>query len=356
MELLNPCRLNSFITVRNRVFMAPLTRSRASSGGLVNELHQIYYQQRAGAGLIISEGTTINARAGGYLRVPGIFTKEQIEAWKGVTAAVERAGGLIFCQLWHVGRISHPDFMGGLLPLAPSPINHKGRVLTYEGIKESVCPQEMSKEDIKNTIADFRQAAVSAIEAGFAGVEIHSSNGYLFHQFFARSANQRSDEYGGSIENRCRFLFQVVEAIAEVIPLERVGLRLNPMMHDSGGIMVDEESLATFDYIVGRLNDYPLAFLHLTRPSKTLNYPYFEPDIIGRYRSIYKGFLLANGGYEQDSAEVELQHNRADAIAFGRLFISNPELVKLFQEKKIPKAWDNSTFYSEGARGYIDYE
>jgi N-ethylmaleimide reductase len=356
MKQLEPLKLNDLISLKNRIIMAPMTRSRVDNNErTVSVLHAEYYRQRAGAGLIINEGTVVSEMAVGYLRVPGIYSPEQVEAWKKVTKAVHEKSGLIFCQLWHVGRVTHPVLIGGKTPLSASAVNHKGRILTPEGILDAVCPKEMDKLDLETVKNEFVMAAKNALDAGFDGVEIHSSNGYLFHQFFSSSSNTRTDEYGGSVENRARFFFEVLDAMLKVIPAQRIAVRLNPMMHDSIGILVDEYTLPVFDYIVQRLNDYPIAFLHLTRPTKILDLPYFEKDIIGRYRKTYRGILVANGAYTTEEAEYEIVEDRADAVAFGKLFISNPNLPEKIKNGEALKEWDQGSFYSIGEKGYTDY-
>ncbi len=356
MKLLSTAYSGS-IHFSNRIFMAPLTRSRTDNPELApTKFHVEYYRQRASAGLIISEGTNVSPIATGYVDVPGLWSKAQVEGWQKVTEAVHEEGGRIFTQLWHVGRISHPDFHGGELPLAPSAINPNRPIRTKRsGRTQTVTPKAMSLDDIQTTINDFKRAGANAMEAGFDGVEIHSSNGYLFHQFFSASSNVRDDHYGGSVENRARLLFEVIDALSEVMPVERIGARLNPMMHDAGGIEVNENTAPTFDYIIQRLNDYDLAYLHLTRPYKNLDMPGFIDDVIGYYRERYKGFLLANGYYQPEEAERELQSGRADAIVFGRPFISNPDLPD-----RIKNGWplaepDPKTFYTAGVEGYTDY-
>lgn len=353
MKLLSPLELNSALKIKNRIIMAPLTRSRIENNEKVpGELQALYYRQRASAGLIISEGTAVSNMAVGYLRIPGIYTKEQVDGWKKVTKTVHEAGGMIFCQLWHVGRITHPNLIDGKIPLSASAINHFGKVKTYDGIVDSVSPKAMDASDIEMVKIQFVDATKNAMEAGFDGVEIHSSNGYLFHQFFSASSNERNDNYGGSPENKARFLFEVLEAIAEIMPIERIGLRFNPMMHQAIGIQVDEHTLPVFDYIVNRLNDYPIAYIHLTRPSNIFEADYFEKDLIGRYRKIYRGIIIANADYSFEDAEQEISSGRADAVAFGKLFISNPNLVECI-EKGLPlKAWDHPTFYTPGEKGY----
>ena len=345
------------ITFANRVFMAPLTRCRTDNPHLApTELHAEYYQQRASAGLIISEGTNVSSRAAGYIHVPGLWSREQVAGWKLVTDRVHSEAGCIFTQLWHVGRISHPDFHDGKLPLAPSALNPARPIKTLKsGRTETVTPQAMSLQDIRTTIDDFKRAAENAMKAGFDGIEIHSSNGYLFHQFFSTSSNIRNDRYGGSIENRVRLLFEVIDALKEVMPAARIGVRLNPMMHDAGNIEVNAETQATFDHIVTRLNDHALAYLHLTRPFRPVDNPYIIEDVIGHYRGLYQGVLVANGNYQPAEAETEVGSGRADAIAFGRPFISNPDLVQRIRQNWSLTEPDTATFYTQGPEGYTDY-
>ena len=356
MKLLAPAQSGP-LTFSNRIFMAPLTRSRVDNDERApTDLLVEYYRQRASAGLIISEGTNVSPRATGYVDVPGLWSEAQIAGWKKVTHEVHEQSGRIFTQLWHVGRISHPDFHQGQLPLAPSAINPDRPIRTkLSGRTQTVTPRAMSLADIKETIQDFQRAGANAMEAGFDGVEIHSSNGYLFHQFFSTSSNQRQDLYGGNIDNRVRLLFEVIDAMKKVMPEERIGVRLNPMMHDAGGIEVNADTLPTFDHIVKRLNDYNLAYLHLTRPFQTLDSPHFIEDVIGHYRELYAGFLLANGNYQGEEAEAEVNAGRADAIVFGRPFISNPDLPQRIQNQWPLATADSTTFYSSGPKGFTDY-
>lgn len=245
-SLLTPYNKN--IKLKNRVVMAPMTRSRADNDEKkpTDELQGIYYEQRASAGLIITEGSQVSERAVGYINTPGIHTQAQVEGWKRVTKRVHDKGGKIFIQLWHVGRMSHPDFHGGELPLSSSAINPNEQSYTQDGFKDTVTPKEMTKEDIKTTVEDFKNAAKNAVEAGFDGVEIHSSNGYLFHQFFNGTSNKRTDEYGGSHENKARFFFEVLDAVKEVIPEEKIGARFNPSLNGVFGMTMDEDTIPTF--------------------------------------------------------------------------------------------------------------
>lgn len=356
--ILKPFDLNG-LQLPNRVVMAPMTRSRANNpeNKPEAELQGRYYAQRAGAGLIISEGSQVSPQAVGYINTPGIYSKEQVEGWKEVTREVHQAGGRIFIQLWHVGRISHPDFHNGKLPLAPSALNPNVQAYTPEGMKDTVTPKAMSVEEIKQTIQDFKNAAKNAMEAGFDGVEIHSSNGYLFHQFFSATSNHRSDEYGGTKENRAKILFEVIEAIKEVMPENKIGVRLNPSLHEIFGMTMDEETIPTFDYIIQQLNNYDLAYLHLSEPfSDVSNISYAETEIAKRYRPIYKGNIIINGGFDQEKGNRVIEEGHADMVAYGKPYVSNPDLVKRF-EKGVPLTdWDKDTFYTSGKEGFLDYE
>jgi len=355
--LLTPYKMGD-LTLKNRVVMAPLTRSRANNEGNVptEELQGLYYELRASAGLIISEGSQISNEAIGYINTPGIHTKKQIEGWKKVTKRVHKKGGKIFIQLWHVGRISHPYFHNGELPLAPSALNPETKSYTKDGFQKTVTPKAMTLEDIKRTVADFTQAAKNAIAAGFDGVEIHSSNGYLFHQFFCNSSNIRTDKYGGNDENKTRILFEVIDEIKKVIPENRIGIRLNPSMHDSGGIFIDEETIPTFDYIVKKLNNYDLAYLHLSEPfSDVSEISFAEPNVAKRYRPMYNGTLMINTGFTQESGNKIIEQEGADLVAFGKPFISNPDLVERFALNEKLNEWDATTFATPGIKGYLDY-
>lgn len=346
------------LPLNNRVVMAPMTRSRANNKGNVptHDLHGVYYEQRASAGLIITEGSQVSERAVGYINTPGIYSKEQVEGWKKVTKRVHAKGGKIFIQLWHVGRISHPDFHDGELPLAPSALNANETVYTPEGEKNTVTPKAMTKDDINQTIEDFKNAAINAIKAGFDGVEIHSSNGYLFHQFFNKTSNVREDEYGGSIENRARFFFEVLDAVKEAIPEKKIGVRFNPSLHGIFGMELDEETIPTFEYIMKKLNDYKLAYVHLSEPFNDVSdVEYAVENIAEHFRPIYNGTIIINAGFNQKSANKVIEEGNADLVAFGKPFISNPDLVERFDRNQDLADWNQDTFYTPGKEGYTDY-
>ncbi len=334
-----------------------MTRSRADNpGNAPTDLIAEYYTQRASAGLIISEGSQISKRAVGYINTPGIYSDEQVEGWRKVTDAVHAKGGKIFIQLWHVGRMSHPDFHNGELPLSASAFNPNSESYTPQGFKETVTPKAMTIEEIKETIKDYGNAAKNAMAANFDGVEIHSSNGYLLHQFFSRTSNVRTDEYGGSIENRARVLFEVLAEIKKHVPENRIGVRLNPSLHGVFGMTLDEETIPTFDYIVNRLNDYELSYLHLSEPfTDVTDVPGAEPNIAKHYRPIYNGTLIINTAFDREKGNRIIDEKLADLVAYGKPYISNPDLVERFEAKAEIAEWDESSFYTPGSKGFTDY-
>lgn len=355
-HLLSPFQMGPY-ALKNRIVMAPLTRCRADNPERApTGLHAEYYRQRAGAGLIISEGAPVSPMAIGYPYTPGIYTPEQVAGWKKVTQAVHDAGGIIFCQLWHVGRISHPDYLEGKRPLAPSAINPRTMHRTLSGKKPTVVPKAMTVTEIHRTTDEFRKAAEHAMEAGFDGVEIHAANGYLFHQFLAKCANTRKDDYGGSIENRCRFLLETTDAVVNITGPGKTGIRLNPYLHNNKGIVLDEETIPLYDYLVDKLNHYPLAYLHLTEPFTDIpGHPWGYPEVARHFRPIYNGALIINKGFTYPSGNRIIQQGNADLVAFGKLFISNPDLPERFARGAPLNPWDESTFYTQGPAGYTDY-
>lgn len=354
--LLTPYQVGT-LTLNNRVVMAPMTRSRSNNeDNVATAMTAEYYAQRASAGLIISEGTYISSKAVGFVNVPAIYTGAQVEGWKLVTNAVHEKGGKIFAQLWHVGRMSHPSLLNGELPLAPSAINPQAKAYTPNGFEDTVTPQEMTVADIRQTIRDFKKGAANALEAGFDGVELHGANGYLLHQFFVGAANQRSDAYGGSIENRARILFELLDELKDVIDLSRVGIRFNPSTHNLFGMTIDEETIPTFEYIVRKLNDYGLAYIHLTEPFAPVdNVPGAVSEVAKHFRPLYNGTLIINKGFTQETGNQVIEEGNADLVAFGVPFISNPDLVERFRSQAPLAEADRNTFYTTGAQGYIDY-
>lgn len=345
------------LNLNNRVIMAPMTRSRsANPGNVATELTALYYKQRASAGLIITEGTFISKEAVGVVNVPGIYSHDQIQGWKLTTDAVHGEGGKIFAQLWHTGAYSHPDLHDGKKPLAPSDINPGQQVFTAEGFKPSEAPQPMAIEDIKRTVNDFKQAAINAFEAGFDGVELHGANGYLLQQFFSKNTNHREDEYGGSIENRARILFEILDELKEVVDIRRVAVRLNPSLNGIMGILVDDETIALYDYIVNKLNGYGLAYIHLIEPFTDVSaISDAIQEVAKHFRKIYNGTIIINRAFTNETANQVLNDGDADLVSFGVPFIANPDLVQRFKTNAALNQPDQATFYTPGEKGYTDY-
>ncbi len=354
-KIFTPYKL-SHTTLPNRMVMAPLTRRRADNGCLAaDEMVALYYQQRASAGLLIAEGSQISPQAYGYTGSPGCFTPNQLEGWKKVTRAVHHAGGKIFLQLWHVGPFSHRLLQPGVrAPVSASPVTPEGDVLTPGGRMPFETSKAMTREEIFQTVEDFASAAQNAIIAGFDGVEIHGAHAYVIDQFIMDGTNKRNDEFGGPVENRCRLLFLIIDQILKSVPAERVGLRLSPKGVRPG--MEDSQPEKTYGYIIDKLNKYQLAYLHLSE-MMTTEERLADPDksVVPFYRSIYNGTLISCGGHSLQSANRMLEANEADLIAFGKPFISNPDLVERFKHNAPLTPWDKETFYHGGAKGYIDY-
>jgi len=344
-NLFSPIKLGD-INLPNRIIMAPLTRCRSSKGRVPNLMMAKYYSQRASAGLILSEATSVTPMGVGYPDTPGIWSDEQVEGWKLVTTAVHAAGGRMFLQLWHVGRISDPVYLDGQLPVAPSAIAALGHVSLLRPKKSFVVPRALELNEIPQIIEAYRQGAQNAKTAGFDGVEIHGANGYLLDQFLQDGTNKRTDCYGGTIENRARLMLEVVDAVLSVWQPGRVGLHLAPRgdSHD----MKDSNPLATFGYVVNELNSRHIAFI-CTRESLG------EDRISPSLRKMFNGAFIANEGFNQGSAEAEIAKGGADAIAFGKLFIANPDLPSRFLSKGPLNLPDPETFYAQGPKGYIDY-
>ncbi|MES2239081.1 MAG: alkene reductase [Bacteroidota bacterium] len=345
------------LALKNSIVMAPMTRARANnSGNVATELIAKYYEQRASSGLIITEGTFISTEAVGVVNVPGIYSKEQVEGWKLTTKAVHQEGGIIFAQLWHTGAYSHPDLHNGKKPLAPSAVNPKQQVFTAEGFKDSVEAQAMTIADIKRTVNDFKQAAINAFEAGFDGVELHGANGYLLQQFFSKNTNLREDEYGGSVENRARIFFEILDELKMVVDISKVAVRLNPSLHGIMGIEVDNETIELYNYIVNRLNDYGLAYIHLIEPFTDVSQNEFAiQEVAKHFRKSYKGTVIINRAFTKETANQVLQNGDADLVSFGVPFIANPDLVARFKNNTTLNAPDQATFYTPGEKGFTDY-
>lgn len=355
-NLLSPGQLGA-LTLKNRTVMAPLTRMRTSPGGIPNAMMAEYYGQRSTAGLIISEASQVSPQGVGYPGTPGIHSPEQIAGWKEVTTKVHNQGGKMFLQLWHVGRISHPDLQPqGQLPLAPSAIQPAGEAITATGFKPFVTPRALELEELPEIVAQYRRGAENAKAAGFDGVEVHAANGYLLDQFLQDCSNQRQDRYGGSLENRFRLVREVLEAVIEVWGSDRVGIRLSPS--GSFNDMGDSNPSALFSYVVQELVPYNLAYLHLVEPrvnnSETLDEPCSELTS-GFFRKLYPGTIMAAGAYSQSSGDLAIAQGDVDFVAFGRLYISNPDLVARFAQNAPLNDYDRNTFYGGDATGYLDY-
>ncbi|WP_327189520.1 alkene reductase [Streptomyces xinghaiensis] len=352
--LLRPVRLGA-LELPNRVVMAPMTRSRATNAELApTALHATYYTQRAGAGLIISEGTWVSPDAIGFINVPGIYTDAQTAGWAGVTESVHAAGGRIISQIGHVGAVSHPDHLGGRLPAGPSAINPREMSFTPDGPKDTVTPRALTAAEIATTIGTYRQAAANALRAGFDGLEIHAQASHLVAQFLNPRLNQRTDAYGGSSEKRAQFLFDVVDAVSSVWGSDRIGVRLSPYWRSEPAFTADAEILADYDLLLNRLSHTDLAYLHLVGPE-----PHTGTDdtftAFTRFRTHYRGAVIANLGFTQATGNELLERELADAVSFGAPFIANPDLVDRFTHGHPVAAGDRDTYYAGGVEGYTDY-
>ena len=343
----------------NRMVMAPLTRSRATDGDVPSDLAVTYYTQRATAGLIISEATQVSAQGKGYPKTPGIFSDAQTAGWKRVTDSVHNAGGRIFLQLWHVGRISHPSTQeGGLLPVGPSAIKPAGKIYTNSGEEqEFVTPRALELSELPGIVQQYAQGAQNAKNAGFDGVEVHAANGYLLDQFLRDGTNQRTDEYGGSVENRTRLLLEVTEAVIKIWGADRVGVRLSP--YSSFDDMHDSDPVTLFTYVAQKLRGLGITYLHVIEPV-TSDHPMSMPESETRpiapiLREAFGGTYMLNGGYNKETAEAALESGGADLICFGVPFIANPDLVKRYETNAALNTPDQSTFYAGSAGGYTDY-
>jgi N-ethylmaleimide reductase len=350
-DLFSPLTVGS-VSCKNRVVMAPLTRSRAGPGNVPNSLNALYYAQRASAGLIISEATQISPEGQGYISTPGIHSPEQIEGWRIVTKAVRVTGGCMVLQLWHVGRISHPSFQpGGTLPVAPSAIKPNARAFTQKGFEPIPTPRALRTEEIPGIVLQYAKAAQNAVAAGFDGVEVHAANGYLIDQFLRDHTNKRSDQYGGSIENRTRFLLEVMGAVTRAVGRERVGVRISPQ--NSQNDIDDSDPQALFDHVAKSLAT-KAAYLHIIE-GDTSGAPVPSFDYVALKR-LFGAVVIANNNFDCARANAALAEGRADMIAFGKPFISNPDLViRLFLGARLAVA-NRETFYGGGEEGYTDYQ
>lgn len=345
LKLLEPIAVGD-LKLANRIFMAPLTRCRASAGRVPNALMRDYYAQRASAGLIISEATSVSPMGVGYPNTPGIWSVDQTAGWRQITSAVHAAGGKMFLQLWHVGRVSDPSYLDGALPVAPSPIAPEGHVSLIRPHKPFVTPRALELSEIPAIIEAYRLGAANALAAGFDGVELHGANGYLLDQFLQDSTNHRTDAYGGPIENRARLMLEVTDAVISVWGAARVAMHLAPRgdAHDMG----DSNPAATFGYVARELGRRKIAFICAREA--------LGPNHLGaQLKQQFGGVYVANEAHTCDSAEQLLTTGEADAVAFGKLFIANPDLPKRFAQKALLNPPDPATFYADGPMGYTDY-
>lgn len=350
-DLFSPVKLGG-IALSNRIVMAPLTRNRAGEGGVPQEINVKYYEQRASAGLIITEATPISPMGHGYPLLPGIYTDAQIVGWKKVTDAVHAKGGKIVIQLWHVGRISHPSLLNGETPVAPSAIKPAGKAFTFQGLVDYVEPRALDASELPGIVADYVQAAKNALQAGFDGVEIHSANGYLLDQFLRDGSNKRTDNYGGSIENRARLLMEVTKAVVSAIGADKVGLRLSPV--NPFNDMKDSNPQAVFNYVTEQLNQFNLAYLHVVEGG-IHGGGVADPFDFAAMRKLCKSPYMANLSYDKARGNAAIASGHADAVAYGVPFISNPDLVERFRKDAPLNEADSSSFYGGTEKGYIDY-
>ncbi|MDO3624742.1 alkene reductase [Mucilaginibacter sp. BT774] len=354
MKLLEKITLGTEI-LQNAIAMAPMTRSRANSEGVVSDLTALYYAQRAGAGLLITEAINISEQALGSPLTPGLYSQDQIDAWKKVTKSVHDKGGVIYAQLWHTGRVGHSADKKGNLPVAPSAIGIKGQQhFTSQGMKDYETPQELTTTEIRQIVKDYGKAARNAIEAGFDGIELHAAFGYLPNQFLSESANLRTDEYGGSIENRNRFVLEVMQELVDVTGRDKVGIKLSPTVYYNN--IENSDPVAQFNPLIEALNELPLAYIHLMNGLFPLdNYPHYPKNALETFGSISKHMVIANGGFNKDSGEGELGKGIAKIISYGSLFLANPDLPERFKLNAELNVPDGATMYGGGEKGYTDY-
>jgi N-ethylmaleimide reductase len=341
--------------LKNRMVLAPMTRSRASADGVIAPYTVKYYVQRATAGLIITEATNISEQAIGSPNTPGIYTNEQVEAWKKVTEAVHAEGGTIFMQLWHTGRVGHSSVKKGMQTVSPSAIRIEGQqVYTPEGMQDFEIPRALETAEVKMIVEDYRKAAKNAFKAGFDGVELHAGFGYLPNQFLVDGSNKRTDEYGGNIENRSRFVMEIMDALLDVWGPGKVGIKLSPSIPFNG--MIDSDPATNFGYLISKLDKLPLAYLHLMQPVFPIDaFPHWPKNVLHEFGPLFKGVVIVNGGYNRENAEEVVQNKEAELVAFGSAFLANPDLPQRFEAGAKLNDPDYSTFYSGGEKGYIDY-
>jgi len=356
-KLLNQISLGN-LRLPNRVVMAPMTRGRAGAEMIANDLMAKYYCQRASAGLIISEGTFPSPMGVGWLHAPGIYTDAMRDAWIPVVESIHEAGGRVFCQLWHTGRASHSDFLNGKIPIAPSAIRHEGRSIPTPKSsgkeREHETPRALKTDEVLSIVEEFRSAAARAKFAGFDGVEIHAANGYLIDTFLQSTTNHRTDKYGGTLEKRFEFLREITDAVTQVWPTDRVGVRISP--HGDFNDMGSPDFRDQFLYVAEQLDAFDLAYLHILIGTGFGFHELGEPLTLKNFRDVYSGNVMANVGYDRDSAEDAIASGGADLISFGRPYISNPDLVERFANNW-PLADDapQDVWYSFGKQGYTDW-
>ena len=351
LDLFSPAKLGS-ISLKNRMVMAPLTRNRAGENGVPQDLNVTYYEQRATAGLIVTEATPISAMGHGYPALPGIYTDEQVVGWKKVTDAVHAKGGKIVIQLWHVGRISHPSLLNGELPVAPSAIKPAGKAFTYKGLVDYVEPRALETSELPAIVQDYVHATQFALKAGFDGVEIHAANGYLLDQFLRDGSNKRTDNYGGSFENRARLLMEVTKAVVDVAGSDKVGLRLSPS--NPFNDMQDSDAQGLFNYVTEQLNTFNLAYLHVVEGGIAGGGD-AKPFDFAQMRKLFKGCYMANLSYDKARGNAAIASGYADVIAYGVPFIANPDLVLRYQTDAALNTANSKTFYGGDQKGYTDY-
>jgi N-ethylmaleimide reductase len=352
-NLLAPCTIGN-LTLKNRMVMAPMTRCRAIGSNVPGPLAVTYYTQRASAGLIITEGSQVSPLGVGFVRTPGIYAKEQVEGWTAVTEAVHGAGGTIFLQLWHVGRVSHPDFLGGELPVAPSALPVDEDLHVPSGKKPIPVPRALETFEVKDIVRQFRTGAVNAKKAGFDGVEIHGANGYLLDQFLRDGSNHRTDAYGGSLENRARLPLEVAEAVTAIWGIGRVSYRISPhlLLH----AMADSNPQATFSYLARELSIRGIRFIHLVEPvGGKLGAVPPASRMVPLIRENFNGALILNGGYDYASAETAVRDGTADLVSFGTPFLANPDLPRRFLQGAPLNTADVAMYYAGEEKGYTDY-
>jgi N-ethylmaleimide reductase len=354
MKLLESIKLGNK-TLKNSMTMAPMTRSRASFNGVVSDSTVLYYTQRSSAGLIISEAINISKEATGSPLTPGIYTQEQIDAWKKVTDSVHANNGVMYAQLWHTGRVGHSLVKNGALPVAPSAIAINGQQhFTMEGMKDYEIPKALTTIEVKQIIQEYKQAAINALEAGFDGVELHAAFGYLPNQFLAESANVRSDEYGASIENRNRFVLEIMKEMTNAIGPDKVAIRLSPTSTYNNIIHLNP--IEQFSLLIEELNQMALSYVHLMKaPFPADKFPQYPTDVIETIGKLSKHPIIANCGYSRETGEAELQKGIAKLISYGTLFLANPDLPKRFELNAELNQPDRATMYGGNDKGYIDY-